>query len=325
MALVATSEYRPSLFLKSGHFNTIYTSVLKKQPITRTREKRDTSDGDFYFTDWVRGKNRRLAIALHGLEGSSESNYILRISNLLAERGWDVCGLNFRSCLGPMNQTQTLYHSGFTFDLHELIEAESGTYDEIFIIGYSLGGNVIMKYLGDGEHVLSPKLKGGVGISVPCDLAGCSDKLTKWYNRLYDKQFLHSLMAKMKAKSADYPLIADALRTSTVRTLKDFDDHFTGPLHGFKNAEDYYNQCSCLQYLNTISLPAIVISSLDDPLLSEQCYPHWPAQENPYFELRTTRHGGHVGFASYRKSYYWIDYQIEGFLASHSELNITPT
>lgn len=318
MTFELSSNYRPSVLLKNGHFNTIYTSILKKQPLTRSREKRDTSDGDFYYADWIRGDNRRLAIALHGLEGSSDSNYIIRISNLLAERNWDVCGLNFRSCLGPMNKTQTLYHSGFTFDLHELIEAEADNYDEIFLIGYSLGGNVVMKYLGDGEHKLSGKLKGGVGISVPCDLAGCSDKLTKWYNRLYDKQFLHSLMIKMKAKASDYPLIASALANASVKTLKDFDNHFTGPLHGFKDAADYYAQSSCLQYLDRISLPSIIISSLDDPLLSDSCYPIDTAQHNPNFNLITTRHGGHVGFARFGSNYYWIDYQIEGFLESHS-------
>jgi len=275
------SDYKPKIWLRNGHINTLYTYFYRKlnEP-NYTRERWDTIDGDFIDLDFVRGNHRRLVILSHGLEGGSDSQYIIAATNLLSQNRYDICALNYRSCSGEMNRTKTMYHSGFTTDLHMIVTKLADQYDEIYLIGYSLGGNMNLKYTTDGVSTVHSNIKAVISISAPIDLAGSSERISSWYNYQYQYNFLQTLNAKMRIKAAMHPETIDINDIKKVKTLIDFDEYFTGPLHGFDGAQDYYNQCNALQFLENVKLPTLLISSEDDPFLTDSCLPTDIAKSN---------------------------------------------
>jgi uncharacterized protein len=322
MPLLEASDYRPPLLFRNGHINTFYPYLFRKiNHPGYQRIRVHTPDGDFTDIDTIFNGNRRLAVLLHGLEGSSNSQYILGTSALLSSAGWDIAAINFRSCSGEMNLTPTLYHSGFTDDLHFILNGFKNQYDELFLTGFSLGGNVVMKYLGDRRYQIPENVKAAAGVSVPCDLAGGSIKIATKENYLYQKNFLNSLGAKMKIKAEQFPEIIDADKLTITRTLIDFDNHFTAPLHGFKDAKDYYAQSSCNQFLRQIQIPSLIINALDDTFLPDTSYPVEAALANPDLFLLTPGFGGHVGFTTYRAKNYWSEQKIKAFFEGFSQLN----
>ncbi len=314
------SDYRPKWWLRNGHINTLYTYFYRKLSTPDyTRERWDTPDGDFIDLDFIKSQQKRLVILSHGLEGSSSSQYIIAMSNLMSQNEFDVCALNYRSCSGEMNRTKTMYHSGFTEDLHMIVSTLSKEYDEIFLIGYSLGGNMNIKYTTDAVYTLDNKIKGVISVSAPIDLAGSSKRISSWYNYQYQYNFLQTLKAKMVIKAKMHPEIIHVDDLKKVKTLIDFDEYYTGPLHGFGGAQSYYDNCNALQFLDNVTVPTLLISSEDDPFLTESCIPKEMAKKHKDIYLLATKYGGHVGFTTFGSEFYWLDHKILEFINDISQ------
>ena len=313
MPLIET-DYKPPLFFKNRHVNTIYSSLFRKtKPLSFKRKRIETSDDDFLDIDLIENGSRKIVILCHGLEGSSDSKYIQATAKLLSLNGYSVAAMNYRFCSGEINRQLVTYHSGKTDDLHTVINFVLPNYDSVYLVGFSLGGNLILKYNGDGLFSLSPKIKANVAISVPVDLKGSSISLKRCENVLYRWRFLRTLSKKMHLKHQQFPDELDVAPLKKVKTLTDFDDFFTSKINGFKDAEDYYLKASSKQFIPNITKPTLLINALDDPFLSESCFPIVEAKENSKFNLMTPSHGGHVGFIS-EGAFYWSEYQILNFL-----------
>ena len=312
-----TNDYTPSFFFKNGHINTMYSSLFRKtKPLPYKRKRITTLDDDFLDIDLLENGSDKIVILCHGLEGSSDSKYIQASAALLAKSGYAVAAMNYRFCSGEINRRLVTYHSGRTEDLHAVINTVLPDYNAVYLLGFSLGGNLVLKYNGDGIYPLHPKIKASVAISVPVDLHGSSIKLQDLQNRLYTWRFLCTLSNKVRLKHQQFPDQVPIDRLKKVKKLIDFDEYFTAALNGFKNAQDYYAKASSKPFLKSISRPTLLINALDDPFLSESCFPNAEAQENPYFSLITPRYGGHVGFVSTGK-YYWSELEILRFLEEY--------
>ncbi|MEE9439489.1 MAG: alpha/beta fold hydrolase, partial [Saprospiraceae bacterium] len=274
MPLIYSYDYRPNFIFRNGHVNTIFPYLFRKvKTIFTSRERYNTSDDDFIDLDCIFSNNSRLVILCHGLEGSSDSQYIQHVASTLSSDKWDVIAINFRSCSGEMNKQLHMYHSGHTSDLHGVIQFYQNNYQSISIIGFSLGGNVVLKYVNDDIFDISSKIKSIVGVSVPCDLEGSAEIISHWTNKIYDSGFLKTLKRKLRQKHNLFPDEIDLGVLSKVSCLYEFDNLFTAPLHGFIDAKDYYTRCNCLQFLQNVKIPTLLINALDDPFLSTKCYP----------------------------------------------------
>ncbi|SFB25180.1 YheT family hydrolase [Algoriphagus aquimarinus] len=306
MPLLENSTYTRPKWLFSGHLETIYPSLFRRVSVPNpVKERISTSDGDFLDLDWYRQEKHKLVIISHGLEGNSTRAYMLGMVNSFLQNGYDVLTWNFRSCSDEMNKQVIFYHSGATYDLDLVVKHAYNSYDEINLVGFSLGGNLTLKYLGEKGNSLS-KIHRGVGISVPLHLGSSSKKISETENTLYSKRFLRSLKKKVIEKSNAHPGQIPVETLRNIKTLADFDDFFTGPLHGFADAEEYYEVNSSLYFLDQIKLPTLVLNAHNDPFLSERCFPVKLAKtlDQVYFEF--PKHGGHVGFspANSDKPYY---------------------
>ena len=311
---VITNDYKPPLFFKNRHINTIYSSLFRKTKLPSFKRKRiETLDDDFLDIDLIENGSKKIAILCHGLEGSSDSKYIQATSKLLSLNGYSVAAMNYRFCSGEINRQLATYHSGKTDDLHVVINYVLPNYDSIYLVGFSLGGNLILKYNGEALFSLSSKIKANVAISVPVDLKGSSIALKRSENILYRRRFIRTLSKKMYLKHQQFPNQLDVAPLKKVKTLTDFDNFFTSKINGFIDAEDYYLKASSKQFIPNISKPTLLINSLDDPFLSESCFPISEAKENSKFYLMTPSHGGHVGFIS-KGDFYWSEIQILNFL-----------
>ncbi len=318
MPIVESSSYKAPFGRSNPHLQTIVPTLYRKiDGVQYQRERFTTSDQDFLDLDWSRVGARRLVIVLHGLEGSSERPYMKGMVKAFNKHNWDALAMNFRGCSGESNLNTRMYHSGETEDLGAVIAKiiDAGTYDRLALVGFSLGGNVILKYLGERGTNIPAEIKGAAVFSVPCDLEACSVCLERWSNRLYLYRFLGMLGSKVKAKSLAMSQEFDEKAFDELKMLRDFDDKFTAPLHGFKDATDYYTKSSCKQFLAGISVPTLLVNAADDPFMSETCYPTKEAEENPNLFLEIPKHGGHVGFmASASEGQYWSETRATEFL-----------
>ena len=312
----AFGEYRPPWFLLSGHLQTVYPALFRKVSIVANRRERiDTPDGDFLDLDWGVAGSSKLAIICHGLEGSSQEHYAQGMARAMLENGWDALCWNYRGCSGEANRLLRSYHSGATDDLETIIDhaIAEGRYERVDLIGFSLGGNLILKYAGDRET--NAKVRSLCAFSAPCDLAASSAQLAKPSNAIYMSRFMRSLSRKVIEKDFLYPGRLEMSGLKEMRTFAEFDDRFTAPLNGFESARDYWTKCSSLPVLDTIKVPTLMVNALNDPFLPEECYPHAAARKNPFLELETPRHGGHVGFVELGEDgLYWSERRAIAFL-----------
>lgn len=308
-------EYQAKGIFKNGYLNTFYPYAFRKKlTIPYQRKRITTFDDDFIDLDFVRKGNKKVAILLHGLEGSSSSQYIVGAAHHLSQHGWDICAVNHRSCSGEINKSLTMYHSGWTYDLPKIIDTCLADYEQLTLIGYSLGGNMALKYAGEQGENLHPAISDIVAFSVPVDLGSGAQELLKKRNRIFVKVFMDTLGDKIKAKAAQYPDKVDLSLLSKIKTLKDFDDFYSAPLHGFVDANDYYEKCSSLPLLNNIRRSSLLVNASDDPFLGSLCFPHEIAKKNKHFYFIETKYGGHVGFGQIKNYPYWSDEVIYRFL-----------
>jgi predicted alpha/beta-fold hydrolase len=316
---IIPSTFHPPFLLRNGHVQTILPVLLPRRVRAAfVRERLDLADGDFLDLDWLHSGSPRVAILAHGLEGSSSQTYIRGMAAALATAGWDVLAWNFRGCSGEPNRLPRAYHSGETGDLRTVIARATAGYATVALLGFSLGGNVVLKYLGETPpHVA---VRAAVAICAPLDLGACARKLDEDAgNRIYLRRFLVSLIEKIEAKAKLFPDLVDATGARTMRSFRQFDDRYTGPLHGFRDAADYWTQSSSRQFLPQITIPTLLLQPLNDPFLAPEAYP-WPeAEANPHLFLEAPDSGGHVGFLDLRRGLQpWSEHRTAAFLNEHT-------
>jgi predicted alpha/beta-fold hydrolase len=319
MALIYNNTYYPQLIFRNKHFNTAYRTLFHRFEINYNRKRISTADSDFLDLDFASVGSDKIVILMHGLEGSSDSNYIKSLVAVLNDQNFDVVVLNMRGCSGEPNHLLESYHSGKTDDLKEVISylEKEYVYNEISIVGFSLGGNITLKYLGENGEEVPAILKAAVTISVPCDLKGSSVALGRFSNKPYMMRFLRTLKKKAYEKTEKFP--HSSLTTQNIRKAKnfyDFDNAFTAPAHGFENAFDYWKKSSSKQFIPNIKIPTLLITSFDDPFLSKSCFPVVEAKENSFFNLELNKYGGHVGFNTNFgiENEMWLENRITDFL-----------
>lgn len=295
-----TNDYQPPWLWQNGHLNTMAANLLRPRlRWSYTRSTVELPDGDFLDVDgrYSSKPTSTALVILHGMEGSSESVYARGMATLALRMGWDGLVLNFRSCSGRMNRLLRLYHSGDTADLQFLLSNPLlEKYETLLLMGFSLGGNVLLKFLGERGTDLDERIRAAMAFSVPCDLLEASDHIDRWPNAMYRLKFMWELWQKLRVKARQFPEQLD-LRKGPALTFADFDDWYTAPLHGFASGRAYKAYAASLQYLPGIRVPTLLVNAQDDSFLSPNCYPHAIAAEHPYFQFLAPRYGGHVGFA----------------------------
>lgn len=317
--------FRPSPLWLNAHAQTVLANALRSTNGVRFHRLRlNTPDGDFVDLDFagVPGhplpETAPLVLLLHGLEGSARRSYACEIYKQLARRGVRAAGLNFRSCSGVMNRTQHLYHAGATADValamswleQRLPGVPKG------IVGFSLGGNTLLKYLG--EEGTAVPVRAAAVISPPFDLARVAGVFDTGEGRRYARGFVKSLRRKAVVHAREHSHAFDLHRVYRARTMREFDEAFTAPLHGFRDAADYYAQSSCRAYLPGVRIPTLVIRALDDPFFASDI-PHALLADNPALLPALTPHGGHVAFAEGlqpARFSYWAERQAARFLSA---------
>jgi uncharacterized protein len=305
---VLESTYKPPYFFKNGHVSTVYSGLVRHvKGLNQERERITLADDDFLDLDWSfsEEKTNKVIILLHGLEGNAQRPYMTGTAQLFNKNNIDAVCVNFRGCSGTDNLKYLSYHSGATEDLEAVIHHILNTkaYTEMYIKGFSLGGNMVLKYLGERD-VVPTEIKAVIAVSVPCSLEGSARKLHTFENTLYHNRFKKHLVDRLKIKQQQFSDVLSLEALNSIKTLYDFDNVYTAKAHGFKDGADYYKQCSCLQFLPHIKTPTLIINALNDSFLSHECYPVREAKQNSNIFLEMPKHGGHVGFVDRKNIYY---------------------
>ena len=318
--------FEPAWWLPEGHSQTLWRKFAGAEPVEHIRNRVELEDGDFIDVDWLSasqadaGGQRALVFLLHGLCGSSSSSYILSLQRHLSKGGYRSVAMNFRGCSGDLNRRSRAYHSGVSDDLQEVLSAVIETFnpDSVSLVGYSLGANVLLKWLGEGRDYT--KINRAVAVSTPFTLGLCSQAMLSGVSRLYGGYFTRRLLRDFLAKrrafkqagAADFDQLSELGDVSHISSILDFDDSITAPLHGFRNASDYYERCSSIYLLPGITVPTLLIQASDDPLIPPAALPD-RSQLSASTRLELSAKGGHVGFVSGRDSD-WLERRILRFL-----------
>jgi predicted alpha/beta-fold hydrolase len=294
------TQFRPAWWCRNRHAQTMWGPLFRRIRLSLRRERVVLPDGDFVDLDWVDGApaGAPLVLVLHGLEGSSQSHYVLGLLAGARERGWRGVALNFRSCSGELNRLPRFYHSGDTGDLDAIVRAlvEREPALRLGIVGVSLGGNVVLKWLGEQGGDAPAVVKAAAGISVPFDLTPCARALDRGFAKwVYTANFMRTMRKKVVEKARVYPDFVDLGATRRARTFAAYDNTVTAPLSGFTDAEDYWRRASCRPYLARVARPALVVNAADDPFVPPSALPN-PTEMSAHVRLVVTPRGGHVGF-----------------------------
>ena len=326
-----STTFKPAWWLPGPHLQTLWNPLWRKPPpLQRERERLWLEDGDFLDLDWHGRHDPKapLVLVLHGLTGSSKSLYVLGLQQALAARGWASVALNWRGCSGEPNLLARGYHSGASEDLAATVRhlRAQRPMAPLYAVGYSLGGNVLLKYLGESGG--ASQLRGAVAVSVPFRLDQCADRLGQGFSRIYQAHFMNEMVAYVKTKQrlfahrgmADRLAALDQLGPlDGMRSFWDFDGRVTAPLHGFRDAADYYLRSSSRYFLGRIDTPTLIVQAADDPFVFRHSLPETDELSTcTQFELH--EHGGHVGFVegSPRRPGYYLERRIPQWLAARA-------
>lgn len=314
---------------ENPHYQTI-RPFLKRKPTSLPFEfeRKITRDDDFLDLYWYKNSSKKLVIITHGLEGHAKQPYMLGMANAFSLDSHDIMLWNMRGCSKDLNRQRPLYHGGVIDDLHEVVThaLDTGDYDSITLIGFSLGGNIVLRYLGSERLSIPKEITIGIGISAPCDLKASTEKLDRNFNKIYSKYFLKEMKNKLIRKSKRYNINYD-YPLQKIKTLSEFNYKVTAEIHGFLDGDDYYNKCSSVNFLQNIKVPTLILNALDDPFLEGDCYPYKEVSKNSFITLNTPSYGGHIGFYDYQNDSYFseeisIEY-VRGII-NNEHLNIIP-
>lgn len=297
--------YTPPYFLFNKHLETIYPAVFRKVALPPFRRERIvTPDDDFLDLDWLTNGSDKLVIISHGLEGNTQRPYIKGMAKAFFDNRYDVLAWNYRGCGDEMNKQLRFYHSGASDDLDIVVKHASTQYKSIFLVGFSLGGNITLKYLGEAAR----SVQGAAVFSVPLNLETSCAKI----DFIYANRFLRSLKSKITRKSQLMKGL-DTTGLNKITSLRSFDDRYTAPLHGFRDAHHYYESCSSIHFLKGIRVPTLVVNAKNDPFLGDDCYP--TDIDNPNVTFEFVDRGGHVGFAMLSQNgLYWSELRALRFV-----------
>ncbi|GAB1445425.1 MAG: alpha/beta fold hydrolase [Cyclobacteriaceae bacterium] len=311
----STRKYIPPRILFNNHLETIYPALIRKvNQVNYERERITTPDQDFLDLDWLKQNSPQLVIMSHGLEGNTQRAYIKGMAKAFYEMGYDVLAWNYRGCSEETNWQLRFYHSGATDDLDVVVQhaINKNSYQSVSLIGFSLGGNLTLKYLGEKEENLNKCIKNCVTFSVPLDLHASCIVISEHF--LYTQRFLKSL----KRKIIDKAKLRPELETNGIHKIKSliqFDDAFTAPLHHFDNAIDYYEKCSSIHFVEKIRTPTLIVNAQNDPFLSANTHLHPALSNNPFVKFENPRYGGHVGFTLFNQNgLYWSELRALDFI-----------
>ena len=322
--MLTSSRFQPRFWIKNPHIQTLLGSFIgRNSGIATERERVELPDGDFVDIDWL-NKDLRQAptlIILHGLEGSIDSSYIQGLLKHFQPENWRLAIFHFRGCSGEMNRLARTYHSGDTEDLNYLVH-NLEKQGPLYVIGFSLGGNVLLKYLG--ETGLASAVQAAAAVSVPFDLGKAAKRLDQGMSRLYRFHLLRDLKQKTLLKKAAFPDYdwPDDKDIMSYNSFDDFDHFITAPLHGFQSGQAYYEQCSCGQFLSDITTKTLILHAMDDPFMTSDSV---PTEEmlSEAVTLELSEYGGHVGFVGCQSqsiSHRHLDARIiEWFTTRHAE------
>jgi predicted alpha/beta-fold hydrolase len=317
--------FHPAWWIRGGHAQTLWGKFFRRRPALPIRRERwDAPDGDFldvYRLDAAANAPR--LVFFHGLEGTIRSHYVFGLFEQARSRGWGADLLIFRGCGDEPNRAPRFYHSGETTDPAFVIDQVITEHPRspIVLAGVSLGGNVLLKLLGERGSSLQPQIRAAAAVSVPFDLERSCRHISRGFSKVYDRHFLRTLREKAIMKLAAHPRLFDPARLERARSIYDFDDAVTAPVHGFADAHDYYSRSSSLGFIGRIRLPTLLLSAVDDPFLPPAVLDEVraAAARNPHLSLEFTPHGGHVGFVGgkwpWRPEYY-AERRVCDFLAA---------
>ena len=317
------TAYRAPWWLPDGHSQTIYARALgRRYRVPYRRERWETLDGDFIDLDWLDGaaEGSKLIVLFHGLEGCSQSHYATSLMSFAARRGWRGVVPHFRGCSGEANRLLRSYHSGDSREIDWILRRLKAELSrtEIYVVAISLGGNMVLKWLGEAGSAASEVVESAAAVSTPFDLVAAAGALDSGIQRmLYTEHFLRSMRPKALAKIAAHGLEVDLRAVGSSRTFRQFDDLFTAPVHGFKDALDYWTCCSSKPWLKQIRVPCLLINARNDPFLPASALPT-AAEVSSAVRLEFPETGGHVGFVAgkFPGHLEWLPRRILNFFAT---------
>ena len=309
MPILKSSYTKPPFPYFNGHAQTIFPSMFRKipEPIYE-RERLELKDGDFVDLDWLRAQSDQLIILTHGLEGSSERHYVKETAKLFHEKGWEALAWNCRSCSGEMNRKLRMYNHGDIADIAEVIEYATAkkNYQTIVLAGYSMGGNISMKYLGVNGKNIPKNIKVSINFSAPTDLLSSVKLLDEPKSWFYSKRFRNKIWTKIQIKAKQFPGVVNLDNYKKVKKWEDFDNYFSAPVNGFESAQTFYRFASAKFFMEGISIPTLLVNAQNDPILTPACNPIELAKSNPNFYLEMPEAGGHVGFTYKNNEYSYM-------------------
>lgn len=320
MPLVKSSSYQAPPYLLNPHLETIIPQVFRRiNGLSFQRERFVTSDEDFLELDWLRHRRSdRLLILFHGLEGNSRRVYMKGMAQYFFSKGWDVLAWNCRSCGGSMNKNVKLYHHGEIEDFTELINYVLAKYEykRISLVGFSMGGSIILKYLGKLGTSIPRAINSAVAISAPLNLKSSVIEIMKKGNRFYHNRFLKKIRQKVLQKSLKFPELRRYI--SEIRSFADLHEMYIVPVYGFKDENHYFEEASAVNFIKNIQIPTLILNAKNDPMLGPECYPYSLVSSLDQVFLEAPSRGGHVGFMMHRKSYTWAELRSWQFIKKHS-------
>ncbi len=306
---IIQSKYSPPFVFRNGHISTIYPNLVRKvKGVHQKRERVELADGDFIDIDWSYAPSQNsenLTIIIHGLEGNAQRQYIVGLAKHLNQNHGDVVAINLRNCSGEVNRLYKSYNAGVSDDLDQIIKhiLTNYPYSNISLCGFSLGGNILLKYLGEGYDIVY-QIKSALAVSTPCDLYDSLLEINKPKNYIYEQRFIRHLKAKLLERQVVFPEKISKSDINSCTSLMDIDNLYTSRAHGYIDAMDYYTRCSSKQFLRNIRIPTLIINAKNDSFLGDLCYPIDEAKENSHLFLEIPDYGGHVGFYLNNGAYY---------------------
>ncbi|HZN41994.1 MAG TPA: alpha/beta fold hydrolase [Planctomycetota bacterium] len=323
LAELARTPFRPAWWARPAFLQTALAMRGRRPAGLRTKTWQ-TSDGDRLHLHALGNEGQSpIVLLLHGLEGGRESRYVGEVARGVVQRGWQFVVLEFRSCSREQNVARRTYHSGETTDLAFVVERLHREQPErdIYVLGFSLGANVLLKWLGESPRSVPAAVRAAAAISPPFDLEVCARRCDERYGGAIARHFLRTLIPKAIAKERQFPGCIDVDAVRRCRTFRAFDDLVTAPLHGFRDARHYWRDSSCRQFLAGIDRPTLLIAAADDPLVPAEVLPREEVASNPFLVPQFVEHGGHVGFLARGRPFRaqrWAEAQALRFFEWHA-------
>lgn len=321
--------YRAPWWLPGGHLQTLYPALFLRRRFAPLRRQRwELDDGDFVDVDWTMGdRDAPLVVLFHGLEGSARGHYAGSLMRQVVALGWRGAVVHFRGCSGEPNRLARAYHSGDSAEIEQLLRRFRADNDRLYAVGVSLGGNALLKWLGEHGADARRIVTASAAVSTPFDLMSAGRSLDRGLNRvLYTRHFLRTLKQKAREKLARFPGLANPAALARVATLHDFDQLYTAPVHGYKDADDYWRRASSKPWLSRIAVPTLVINACNDPFMPATALPT-PAQLSTQVTAEFSATGGHAGFVSgsFPGHLDWLPARILAFFRAHGQGGENPS